>query len=296
MSNTNSTAKTNPADIKIYAFADEAGGKISEQIAAMKRNGLAGVELRGTEYGNVSDLSKENAKEIIRKLNDEGLEVWSLGSPLGKISIYNEFEPEIEKLKRTLDIADTMSARNIRMFSFYLPKNEPYEKYRTKVLDRLAKMAEVAQGSGVTLCHENEKGIYGDNAERCLDILKNVSGITGVFDPANFIQCGVDTLKAWDLLKDKIKYLHIQDALADGHVVPAGCGIGHVADIVKSYISLGGTAMTLEPHLTVFKGLKDLEQEGERSQVGEVYTYPDSNSAFDAASKAIKDIIQSIAE
>lgn len=281
-------------NIKIYAFADEAGGMISEQIAAMKRNGLAGVELRGTEYGNVSDLTKEHAKEIINRLNDEGLEVWSLGSPLGKISIYGEFEPEIEKLKRTLEIAKIMNAKNIRMFSFYMPKEEAPENYRNKVLDRLAEMADITAGSGITLCHENEKGIYGDNAERCLDILENVSGIVGVFDPANFIQCGVDTLEAWKLLKDKIKYLHIKDALADGRVVPAGCGIGHVAEIVKSYIAQGGTAMTLEPHLTVFKGLSELEQEGERSQVGEAYTYPNSNAAFDAASNAIKEILQQI--
>lgn len=292
MPNTNSSVKTNPANIKIYAFADEAGGKISEQIAAMKRNGLAGAELRGTEYGNVSDLSKEHAREIIQRLNDEGLEVWSLGSPLGKISIYDKFEPEIEKLKRTLEIADIMNAKNIRMFSFYLPKNEDAEKYRNEVLDRLAKMAEVTSGSGVTLCHENEKGIYGDNSERCLDILEHIPGIVGVFDPANFIQCGVDTLKAWKLLKDRIRYLHIKDALVDGKVVPAGCGIGNVAEIVKDYVAQGGTAMTLEPHLTVFKGLSDLEQEGERSQVGDVYTYPSSNAAFDAACNAIKEILQ----
>lgn len=294
MHNTNSPVKTSSADIKIYAFADEAGSKISEQIAAMKRNGLAGVELRGTEYGNVSDLSKDHAKEIVRRLNDEGLEVWSLGSPLGKISIYDALEPEIDKLRRTIEIADIMGSRNIRMFSFYLPKHESPENYRNAVLDRLAKMAEITAGSGITLCHENEKGIYGDNAERCLDILDHVPGIVGVFDPANFIQCGVDTLEAWKLLKDRIKYLHIKDALSDGRVVPAGCGIGNVAEIVKSFTSQGGTAMTLEPHLTIFKGLSDLEQEGERSQIGDAYTYPDSNTAFDAASRAIKEIVQNV--
>ena len=103
-------------NIKIYAFADEAGGKISEQIAAMKRNALSGVELRGTEYGNVSDLSAENAKEITKRLLDEGLKIWSLGSPLGKIGIDAPFEPELEKLKRTLDVADITGAENIRMF------------------------------------------------------------------------------------------------------------------------------------------------------------------------------------
>ena len=278
-------------NIRLYAFADEAGGKISEQIAAMKRNALAGVELRGTEYGNVSDLSLEHAKEIRDRLADEGLEIWSLGSPLGKIGIDAPFEPELDKLKRTLDIADVTGCCNIRMFSFYIPHSKDPAEFKNAALDRLHKMAEITKGSGVTLCHENEKGIYGENAENCRVILDEIPEMVGVFDPANFVQCGVDTLKAWELLKNRIKYLHIKDALADGRVVPAGCGIGNVAEIVKAYIAQGGTAMTLEPHLTVFSGLSSLEREGERSQVGEVYTYPDANTAFDAACDALKKLL-----
>lgn len=278
-------------NIRLYAFADEAGGKISEQIAAMKRNALSGVELRGTEYGNVSDLSLEHAKEIRDRLADEGLEIWSLGSPLGKIGIDAPFEPELDKLKRTLDIADVTGCRNIRMFSFYIPHEKDSAEFKNAALDRLHKMAEITKGSGVTLCHENEKGIYGENAENCRVILDEIPEMVGVFDPANFVQCGVDTLKAWELLKNRTKYLHIKDALADGRVVPAGCGIGNVAEIVKAYIAQGGTAMTLEPHLTVFSGLSSLEREGERSQVGEVYTYPDANTAFDAACDALKKLL-----
>ena len=277
--------------LKLYAFADEAGGSVSEQIAAMKRNGLDGVELRGTEYGSVSDLSPAQAKEISKKLSDEGLKVWSLGSPLGKIGITAPFEPELERLKRTIETAHILGSENIRMFSFYIPRGEEPEKYRSEVLDRLHEMARAAEGTGVTLCHENEKGIYGENDTRCLEILGEVPEIAGVFDPANFIQSKVDTLSAWELLKGRTKYLHIKDALSDGRVVPAGCGVGHVKEIVADYRAMGGCALTVEPHLTVFGGLGALEREGERSQVGEVYTYPDRNSAFDAACNALKAIL-----
>ena len=91
----------------LFAFADEAGGELSKQIAAMKRNGLMGVELRGTEYGNVSDLKPEQAKDINSRLQAEGLRVWSLGSPLGKTNITEPFGPVLEKLKRTLETAGT---------------------------------------------------------------------------------------------------------------------------------------------------------------------------------------------
>ena len=279
----------------LFAFADEAGGELSKQIAAMKRNGLMGVELRGTEYGNVSDLRPEQAKDINSRLQAEGLRVWSLGSPLGKTNITEPFGPVLEKLKRTLETAEILGAQNIRIFSFYLPRGEQPEKYRSEVIDRLGKMAEIADAlhTGVTLCHENEKGIYGDSAERCLDILKN-TGVFGIFDPANFVQCSVDTAAAWDMLKDRTRYLHIKDALSDGRVVPAGCGVGNLTKIVKEFISMGGRAMTVEPHLKVFDGLAGLEREGERSQVGEVYAYPSADAAFDAACDAIKEVIEVI--
>lgn len=95
------------------------------------------------------------------------------------------------------------------------------------------------------------------------------------------------------MLKPYIKYMHIKDALADGRVVPAGAGIGNVAKITEEFIAMGGREFTIEPHLTVFKGLSELEREGEKSKVGD-YSYPDSNTAFDAACNAFKDILKGI--
>ena len=110
---------------------------------------------------------------------------------------------------------------------------------------------------------------------------------------ANFVQCGVDTLQAWQMLSPYIDYLHIKDALPDGQVVPAGKGAGNVAAIVKAYLAMGGTAMTLEPHLTVFDGLKDLEEDGNTSAVGG-YTYSTADKAFDAAAAALEIILREV--
>lgn len=281
-------------NIKIYAFADEASGMVDGQIEAMKRNSLNGVELRGTELGNVSDLSLVSACLISKKLKDAGLSVWSLGSPIGKIGITDDFAPHLGKFRNTLELCKVLGAQNIRLFSFYLPGDQPKENFRQAVIDRMGKMVEIAETYGVTLCHENEKGIYGDDAEGCLDILKTFPEIKGIFDPANFVQCGVDTLKAWEILKPYIKYMHIKDAMADGKVVPAGCGAGNVKKIVSEFIAMGGRDFTIEPHLTVFKGLSQLERSGEESKIGEVYAYPDSDTAFDAACNAFKKLLGEI--
>ena len=176
------------------------------------------------------------------------------------------------------------------MFSFFTPA-ENRDSYKDKVIGRLGTFFEIAKGSGINLCHENEKGIYGDIPERCLEIHKALPEMKAIFDPANYVQCGVDTLQAWELLKGYVKYLHIKDALADGSVVPAGKGIGNVEFILGDYIRNGGDSVTVEPHLTVFDGLKGLEKEGDASVVGEVYKYATAEEAFSAAVSALRGLI-----
>lgn len=274
----------------IYAFADEASNSLGGQIAAMLRNHMQGLEIRGVDGQNVSDISLEKAREVKKRLADNGLATWSVGSPIGKIDIVkDDFARHMDALKHTLDVAHELDAKHLRMFSFYIPQGEDPAVYRDEVLERLTRMAEAAEGSGVLLCHENEKGIYGDNAARCADILENVPALAGVFDPANFVQCGQDTLEAWALLKDRTHYLHVKDALADGSVVPAGKGVGNVAGIVTDYVNHGGAALTLEPHLTVFQGLDALERDGRRRGT---FCYSSADEAFDAAAKALREILE----
>ncbi len=275
-------------NIKIYAFADEASANIDEQIVAMKKNGLDGLEIRNVDGENVSYISLEKAKEVKEKMDAAGLKVWSIGSPIGKIMIdTGDWAAEQERFLHTLKIAEILGAENIRMFSFYGADERP-EECRDEVISRLKWYVKAAEGSGIDLCHENEKGIYGDIASRCLDIFKTVPELKCVFDPANFVQCGQDTLEAWEMLKPFVKYLHIKDALSDGNVVPAGKGIGNVEKILKDF---EGEALTVEPHLTVFSGLADLEQEGDKSVVGQVYTYNSNEEAFDAACEALKSLL-----
>lgn len=277
--------------LRIFAFADEASSQIDGQIAALRRNGLQGLEIRNVDGQNVSDISLEKAREVHKKLTDAGLSVWSIGSPIGKIDIQKDnFEQHLQKYLHTLEIARALGAEKLRMFSFYLPKGQDPAPFRQQVIDRLSRMAELAQGSGVALCHENEKGIYGDVASRCLEILQAVPQLQGVFDPANFVQCGQETWAAWEMLHERITYMHIKDALPDGRVVPAGAGVGNVARILSAFRAQGGDAVTIEPHLQVFSGLAGLERAGDTSDVGS-YCYESNDAAFDAACAALKGIL-----
>lgn len=272
-------------NFKLAAFADEADSRLENQISAMVRNGVEYLEIRGVDGENVSDISAEKAREIRNKLEASGLGVWSVGSPFGKIGIGDDFAPHLEKFKRNLEIAEILGAEHMRIFSFYVP-HETAENYSEEVMSRLEKFQSEAKGSGVILCHENEKGIFGDIANRCGEIHKNFPEIKAVFDPANFIQCGQDTKAAWEILAPYVEYLHIKDALADGSVVPAGKGLGNIPYILENY---RGDVLTVEPHLSVFSGFEKLEQGGE---LHGKYCYSSSGEAFDAAVSALKNLIK----
>ena len=186
--------------MKIYAFADEASPIIDEQIKAMKENGVDGLEIRNVDSVNIAEISDSKAKEVRKKLDNACLRVWTIGSPIGKIDIEkDDFTLHTEKFKRTLELADILGAENIRLFSFFTPA-ENRDSYKDEVIERLGTFFEIAKGSGITLCHENEKGIYGDIPERCLEIHKALPEMKAIFDPANYVQCEVDTLKAWNCL------------------------------------------------------------------------------------------------
>ena len=275
------------------AFADEAAKDFAGQIEALKRNRYEFLEIRNVDGINFTKLTLQEAKALAQQLQENGLSVRSLGSPIGKIKIGDDFDAHLELTKHTLEMGNIFGSQYIRLFSFFMPKEEDPTQYRSLVIDRMGVLAETAASFGIQACHENEKGIYGDVAARCREIHEAVPALKAVFDPANFVQCGQDTLEAWDILHPYVEYMHIKDAIPGGKVVPPGQGVGNVPQLLAKYAVQGGQLLTLEPHLTAFVGLKSLENEGDESVVGHMH-FDDNNTAFDYAVNNLYNIVEGI--
>ena len=252
--------------IVLSGFSDEIAPELDIQLAAIREWGLSHIELRAADGVNVSDFSPEKVKEVKAKLAAAGVSVSSIGSPLGKISIEEDFAPHLEKVKRTLEIQKELGAPYIRMFSFYLPEGQDPALFRGEVLERL---------------------------HRCQDLLEQLAGphFQAVFDFANFIQVGQETLPAYGLLKPYVAYVHVKDALlSTGAVVPAGQGDGHVRDILTDLLGGGWKGfLSLEPHLTDFAGLAALEQDPQKRG-----SALDGKSAWKLALDSLKEILAGI--
>jgi len=258
----------------LTGFADEIAQDLDTQIECLKKLDMHYVEMRGVDGKNLIHQGDIKVKEIKAKLDDAGIRLSALGSPLGKIQIADPFEPHFEEFKRAIEIAHAMEAKNIRMFSFYVPQapfsKEPsdaeFEKsvLKEQVFDRLGKFADYAKAQDICLLHENEKGIYGEKAKECLEIMEAFGSdhFKAIFDFANFVQAGQDTLEAYELLKDYVAYVHVKDAIwGTGKVVPAGFGDGNLKEILTRMFEGGFCGfLSLEPHLFDFDGFAGLER------------------------------------
>ena len=263
--------------IRICAFADEAGSDLKKQIAALKRNEINLLELRGIDGVNVSEFTTEKAKEYNKTLKAEGIEVWSIGSPLGKVSVDTDMNKYLETVKRVMETANIFGTDKVRVFSFF----NAYDK-KDKVIENLGKMTETAKSFGVRLYHENEKEIYGDICERVSD-LKAVDGLKFVYDPANFVQCGQDMKVAVETLAPYADYYHVKDVIsATGEVVPSGHGDGKTKEMIECVEE--DKVFTIEPHLAVFEGYKNID----KTELKNKFAYRSAGEAFDAAVLAFK--------
>ena len=248
----------------ISGFSDEIDSDIKVQFEHLNKLGIKYFEPRGINGTNISALTLDEAKQLKETMDKYGINASSIGSPIGKIGIKDEFEPHLEKLAHTIEIAKILGTKYIRVFSFFIPKEDDPAIYRDEVMARMKAMTALAGREGVILLHENEKDIYGDIAVRCKDILDTVDSdnLRAVFDPANFVQCDQVTYPdAYEMLKDHVVYMHIKDALfADSSVVPAGHGDGRVRDVLQALSDRDYDGfLSLEPHLGSFDGLGDLE-------------------------------------
>ena len=273
--------------MRLCAFADEAAESLFGQIEAMQKNGISLLEIRHINGENIKDISTSKAKEIRKTLDAEGISVWSVGSPIGKYPLGEDFAPHLDDFCRTAELAEILGASRMRIFSFFPEKGAEKERTKEEALSRLGKICEKAP-AWLKLCHENEKEIFGEDIAACLAIHKALPRIRAVFDPANFVQCGVDAAQAWEALAPYVEYMHVKDARADGTNVLAGDGEGKLPLLLCKYAAMGGDVVTLEPHLIKFIGLDKLEN-GNNVKMQSIYKT--GAEAFDAAAKRLKKLI-----
>ncbi|WP_425498946.1 sugar phosphate isomerase/epimerase family protein [Oerskovia flava] len=238
----------------LSGFADEISPDVETQCVVAAELGLTHIELRSAWDVNVLDLDADQRERAAELLRRHGLRVSSIGSPIGKISVDDDFDAHLARMRHAASVAQLFEAPYIRVFSFWVPDGTDPAASRDVVLRRMAALTEVAAAAGVVLLHENEKGIYGSTPQRCVDLVESVGSphLQVAWDAANFVQVGVRPFTdGYAQLRPYLEYVQIKDAVAGtGEVVPAGHGDGEVVETIRALRADGFDGFfSLEPHL-----------------------------------------------
>jgi len=239
----------------LTAFADEISADLEEQLDVLSSEKIGYLEFRSVWGKNVLKLDDDELAKVKLMFESRGFKVSSIGSPIGKIGIQDDFIPHLAEFRHAVQVAHFFAAPYIRIFSFFIPATHDPAFYREETVSRLKQIARIAEAEKVTLLLENEKGTYCDTGEHYQDILNAVNSprLKAAFDPGNFVQCSVQPMiGAYPLIESYVEYIHIKDVLQiSGNEVPAGKGDGQLRELFtalkrREYCGF----MSLEPHLS----------------------------------------------
>jgi sugar phosphate isomerase/epimerase len=239
----------------LTGFADEIDADLATQLDVLESLGVDYLDLRSVWGTNVLELDPDELAAVERELDDRGMAVSAIGSPIGKIDVTDPFDPHLDRFETALDRAARFDADYVRLFSYWIPDDEDPGAYRTEVMRRMQRKADLAEDAGVTLLHENEKDIYGDTPGRVRDIVTTVDSprLRTIFDPANYLEVGVDPYPdALCQTVEFVEYLHVKDAVKGqrGEIRAAGEGDGQIPETLSALAARGFSGFaSLEPHL-----------------------------------------------
>jgi len=242
---------------KLSAFADEVTDDFLEQVKYLAGEGVGYIEPRFINKKNIMDLTKGQLKEAKKMIQDHGLKVSAIGSPIGKVKLDEPFGPHLDKFKHAVELAMFFETPYIRMFSYYAPEGQNIDDYRDQVMERMAAKVEVLKDVNITMVHENEANIYGHTAEQCVEIIKTIDSpkLRLVYDPANFVwgEKILDNVEScWPIMKPYVVHIHIKDwklGAKDVGSIP-GQGDGQIKELLAELAAIDYEGcLTMEPHL-----------------------------------------------
>ena len=106
----------------LSGFADEISPDLDKQMQVLDSLDIHYIEARGVDGRNLCDYTLEEAKAVKKRLDEHGISLSAIGSPIGKIQITDPFEPHFEKFCHACDLADLFETKRIRISASIRPR------------------------------------------------------------------------------------------------------------------------------------------------------------------------------
>jgi len=221
------------SNILLSGFADEAANQktLDQQFAALAALGMRYFSIRFIDAGNgVKNVMALDDNEIVtvkEKLDEYGLSVSSIGSPIGKVKLcdvedgtstgYRPFDQYLtDEVVRACELAETFGTKLIRGFSFYHPKGSAVEDHFAQAVDQVGQIAEACDQRGVTFGLEVEANLVGQNGQTLAKMHQQIDNdaLVLIFDGGNLVMQGYSEEEIYDqyvAMKPGMGWIHIKD-------------------------------------------------------------------------------------
>ncbi len=217
----------------LSGFADEAANQKQaiQQYAALAATGLQYYSIRFIDVGNgiknAMALTKAELKKVVKLQAEYGLQVATMGSPIGKVKLLdvddgtqNKFIPFKQYLKKDVqhacDVANTLGTKLLRGFSFYHPKGTDPEDHLSQVVDQLGQIADLCAAEGLVFGLEVEANLVGQTGALLAKLHRQVKhpALVLIFDGANLVCQGMtpdEVFADYQAMKPGLGWIHVKD-------------------------------------------------------------------------------------
>lgn len=219
--------------VLLSGFADESANQKTavQQFTAFAALGLKYYTIRFIDAGNgiknVMQLTRAEIKSITKLQNEYGLQVSSLGSPIGKVKLLdvedgstNRYVPFSKYLKndvkKACELASQFETKLVRGFSFYHPRGTDPSEHMSQTVDQLTQIAEMCQSYGLVFGLELEANLVGQSGDILAEIHRKVSSnhLVTIFDAGNVVTQGCpadEVYRQYQVMKKGLGWMHIKD-------------------------------------------------------------------------------------
>lgn len=213
---------------KLGIITDELTGKLEDALPFLTRYHLHWCELREMWGKNIMNSSKEDLSRAKQLIDDAGLKVSDIGSPIFKWNLpqmpakagekRDEFKASFVEadagrlLDESFKLARHFGTDKVRIFSYWRVA-EP-EKAYPMVRDRLAQAANLAAKNDIVLVLENEHTCNVGTGRELGHLIKDINSpaLRGNWDPGNAAMLDeVPYPNGYEPVKGVFAHMHIKD-------------------------------------------------------------------------------------
>lgn len=189
----------------IRAVSEQEGVTVAEAMQRVRALGVTALEVSGFNL-------KDRVREVAEELAAGGLAVASVPvfMDLGRNDdVRGQCEPYFEATR------ELGADRVLVIPGFFSPEDDESERERVteRMKDGVNRVSEIAKEYGISLIMEDFDNLLSpiNSADGLRAFLDACPSLGCCFDTGNFRITGGDELAAYDLLRDRVRYVHLKD-------------------------------------------------------------------------------------